>query len=88
MNGEFITDFGTGAELTKWNNLEDYKIGDRSGFWLKWTETEIIDGGNYTVNGWYYAHIRLDGTMVAVYFYNKDETVADTGTFTFRQVTP
>jgi hypothetical protein len=88
MNGEYITDFGNQVEQAKWNNLEDYKDGDKSGTWLKWTETEVIAGGNYTTNGWYYAHIREDGTMVAVYFFNNTETVADTGKFVLEQVTP
>jgi len=85
MNGEYITDFGDGSELTRWNNLPDYQDGIKTGTWLKWTETEVISGSNYTTNGWYYAHIREDGTMVAVYFYNKDELVADVGSFTFQQ---
>jgi len=84
MNGEYITDFGDQVEQTKWNNLEDYKNGETGGSWLKWTETEVISGGNYTTNGWYYAHIREDGTMVAVYFFNNTETVADSGSFEFR----
>ncbi len=88
MNGEYVSDFGDEVEQSKWNNLEDYRSGDRSGAWLKWTETEIIDGENYTVNGWYYAHIREDGNMVAVYFFNKDETIADKGTFILRLVSP
>jgi hypothetical protein len=88
MNGEFITDFGDELEQARWNNLEDYKNGDKDGTWLRWTETELIEGANYTVNGWYYAHIRENGKMVAVYFFNKTETVADSGTFSLRQVTP
>lgn len=86
MNGKFITDFGDEKEQIKWSNLDDYTREDKSGYWLKWTETEIIDGANYTVNGWYYAHIRTDGTMVAVYFFNDRETVADAGMFIFEQV--
>ncbi len=88
MNGEYITDFGNQVEQAKWNNLEDYKNGDKSGTWLKWTETEVIVGGNYTTNGWYYAHIREDGTMVAVYFFNNTETVADKGSFVLKQAVP
>ena len=91
MNGEYITDFGNvvnDVEKIRWDNLEDYKNGDKSGTWLKWTETEIIVGRNYTTNGWYYAHIREDGTMVAIYYFNSTETVADTGKFLFKQKTP
>jgi hypothetical protein len=85
MNGEYITDFGNELEQIRWNNLQDYKDGDKSGTWLKWTETAVIAGGNYTTNGWYYAHIREDGTMVAVYFFNNTETIADTGIFVLKQ---
>jgi len=85
MNGEFVTDFGDNIEQLKWSNLDDYNKEDKSGYWLKWTETEIIDGANYTVNGWYYAHIRLDGTMVAVYYYNDEETVPSSGVIVFEQ---
>ena len=88
MNGEYITDFGDAVEQQKWNQHPDYKIGDRSGTWLKWTETEIIDGRNYTVNGWYYAHIREDRTMVAIYYFNADETVPDSEHFEFTLVQP
>jgi hypothetical protein len=88
MNGQFVYEFGDEFEQTRWNNLEDYRSGDRTGTWLKWTETEIIDGSNYTVNGWYYAHIRDDGIMVAVYFFNDTELVPDAGTFVLEQVLP
>lgn len=88
MEGEYITDFGDEAEQSKWNYLEDYKLGDRSGTWLKWTETEILDGRNYTVNGWYYAHIREDRTMMAIYYFSADATVPASDTFTFTLVQP
>ncbi len=87
MNGEYVTDFGDRIEQVKWKNLEDYSLDNTTGYWLKWTETEVIDGGNYTVNGWYYAHIREDETMVAVYFFNDKETVADVGRFVLELVT-
>ena len=90
MNGEFVTDFGDETEQTKWNNLEDYRTGETGGTWLKWTETEYIDGHEHmTLNGWYYGHIRDDGkTLVVVYFFNATETVADSGKFFFQLVTP
>jgi hypothetical protein len=88
MNGEYVVDFGNDFEQARWNNLADYNTEDLSGIWLKWTETEILDGRNYTVNGWYYAHVREDGTMVAVYFFNDTELIADKGAFSFRQVLP
>ncbi len=87
MNGEYVTDFGDQVERAKWKNLEDYSEVHTEGTWLKWTETEMISGAYYTVNGWYYGHIREDGTMVAVYFFNKDETIADSGRFRFELVT-
>ncbi len=89
MNGEYMTtDFGDETEQIRWNNLEDYKNKVEGGSWLKWTETEIITGRNYTVNGWYYAHIREDGTMVAVYFFNSTEVLADAGTIVLEQALP
>jgi hypothetical protein len=88
MHGEFITDFGDSWEQKKWAYHEDYKNGDRSGTWLKWTETEIIEGAYYTVNGWYYAHIREDGTMMAIYFYSADATIPSNVTFMFTLVQP
>ena len=54
MNGEYITDFGDQVEQAKWKNLEDYNEVDKSGTWLKWTETEVISGGNYTIKWLYY----------------------------------
>lgn len=87
MNGEYVTDFGNQLEQIKWKQLEDYSEVHREGVWLKWTETDIISGSNYTVNGWYYAHIRADDTMVAIYFFSKDASTADSGRFTFQLVT-
>jgi hypothetical protein len=88
VKGEYVTDFGDGAELARWKNNPDFSSEDLSGTWLKWTETEIIDGANYTVNGWYYAHIREDGRMVAVYYFNDTEIVADKGSIVLRRVSP
>ncbi len=88
MHGEYISDFGDSWEQNKWSYHEDYKKGDRSGTWLKWTETEIIEGANYTVNGWYYAHIRENGTMKVIYFYSADATIPSNDIFTFTLVQP
>jgi hypothetical protein len=86
MNGEYVTDFGNEVEQARWNNLEDYKNEDKSGTWLKWTETEVIDGyASSGLNGWYYAHIREDGEMVAVFFFNDKETVAEAAKYAFKQ---
>lgn len=80
MNGYFVTDFSTESEfeLARWNFHEDYEGGDRSGTWVKWTETEMIKGGNYTMNGWYYAHIRTDGTLVGIYYFSPEATTPAT----------
>ncbi len=87
MSGEYVTDFGNQLEQIKWKQLEDYSEVHREGVWLKWTETDIISGANYTTNGWYYAHIREDDTMVAIYFFSKDESTADSGRFWLQLVT-
>jgi len=81
MDGSYVTDFGDAFEQGRWNFHEDYKNGDRSGLWLKWTETEMLTGSDYTMNGWYYAHIRTDGTMVGIYFYNPESPVPDTSSY-------
>ena len=88
MKGEYITDFGDAVEQNKWNHHPDYKSGNKSGTWLKWTETEIIDGSNYTVNGWYYAHIRKDKSMLAIYYFSADENIPSVDQFIFTLVQP
>ncbi len=74
ISGEFVTDFGDAKEQAKWGNLPDYKDGDRSGTWIKWTETGFVDGGGYTLGGWYYGHIQDDRTMVGIYYLNDEIT--------------
>ncbi len=70
IEGEYVTDFGDAEEQAKWNKHPDYASGDRSGTWLKWTETKFVAGGGYTLGGWYYGHIGSDGAMVGIYFLN------------------
>ncbi len=74
MSGEFVKDFGDATEQAKWGEHPDYSDGDRSGTWLKWTETGFVQGRGYTLGGWYYGHIGENGTMVGIYFLNEEIT--------------
>ena len=74
ISGEFVKDFGDAVEQAKWGEHQDYSDGDRNGAWLKWTETGFVQGRGYTLGGWYYGHIREDGTMVGIYFLNDEIT--------------
>ncbi len=88
MNGEYVQDFSDAFEQGRWNNLPDFKSGDKSGIWLKWTETEMISGNTtFTMNGWYYAHIRADGKLVGIYYLNATETTPDASSYELTQVT-
>lgn len=72
ISGQYVTDFGDAEEQAKWGNHPDYRDGDRSGTWVKWTETVFVNGGGYTLGGWYYGHIQDDGTMVGIYYLNDE----------------
>lgn len=76
MNGEYVQDFGDSFEQGRWSKHPDFQDGISNGIWLKWTETETISGNTlFTMNGWYYAHIRNDGTMAGIYYFNAKETI-------------
>lgn len=81
MNGEFITDIDTATEQNRWRLHKDFKNEDKSGTWLRFTETDILDGCCLTMGGWYYAHIRSDGTLVGIYFYNSTDSQPANATF-------
>ncbi len=67
ISGQFVSDFGDAQEQAMWGNHPDYRNGDRSGAWIKWTETEFVNGGGYTLGGWYYGHIVKD-KMTGIYY--------------------
>jgi len=71
IEGEFITDFGDASEQAMWGKHPDYN-GSLEGNWIKWTETGFVQGRGYTLGGWYYGHIREDGTMMGIYFLNAE----------------
>ncbi len=74
ISGEFVTDFGDAEEQALWGNHPDYKNGDRSGAWIKWTETTFLNGGGYTLGGWYYGHIQDGDSMTGIYYLNEKVT--------------
>lgn len=88
MEGSFVTDFGDAFEQARWNFHEDYEGGDRSGIWFKWTETAMVKGTNYPLNGWYYGHIRSDGTLVAIYFFNDTDPTPDASFYCILNLVP
>jgi hypothetical protein len=73
IEGEFVTDFGDAVEQAKWGKHPDY-TGVLEGPWIKWTETGFVQGRGYTLGGWYYGHIREDGSMAGIYFLNDEIT--------------
>ncbi len=79
MNGEYVQDFGDALGQDRWSKHPDFQSGIGDGTWLKWTETEMISGNSiFTMNGWYYGHLRSDGTMVGIYYMNATETTPAT----------
>jgi hypothetical protein len=70
IEGQYVTDFGDAKEQAMWGNVPDYRDGDRSGAWIKWTETTFVNGGGFTLGGWYYGHVRDEDTMTGIYYLN------------------
>lgn len=73
IEGEFVTDFGDAGQQAIWGKHPDY-TGVLDGTWVKWTETGFSQGRGYTLGGWYYGHVREDGTMAGIYFLNDEIT--------------
>jgi len=70
VQGDIITDIASATEQTRWAFNKDFNT-DKSGTWLRWTETDFVVGpGYHGLNGWYYAHLRSDGQLLGIYFDN------------------
>jgi hypothetical protein len=70
VNGDIITDIASATEQNRWALNPDFN-NDKSGTWLRWTETDFLVGtGFHAIDGWYYAHLRSDGQLVGIYFEN------------------
>ncbi|MFZ1043315.1 MAG: hypothetical protein WCA79_14690 [Anaerolineales bacterium] len=70
VQGDIITDVASATEQNRWAFNPDFNT-DKSGTWLRWTETDYLVGTGYQgLNGWYYAHIRSDGQLLGIYFGN------------------
>ena len=68
IQGDIITDITSATEQNRWAFNKDFN-NDKSGTWLRWTETDFLVGtGYHGLNGWYYAHLRSDGQLVGIYF--------------------
>ena len=72
MEGYFVDDFGDEAQQIKWSHFENFKSGDKSGPWLKFTETKVLvdRSGSTSLRHPFYAHIREDGVMIGFCFEN------------------
>jgi hypothetical protein len=64
--GEIVTDFSKDENRLK--HHPDYKSGDRSGGWLKWTQTKAMTT-NTRLGIWYYAHV-VGEKMTVIIFAN------------------
>jgi hypothetical protein len=70
IQGDIITDITSATEQNRWTFNKDFS-NDKSGTWLRWTETDLIVGaGVHGLGGWYYAHLRSDGQLLGIYFDN------------------
>jgi len=70
IQGDIITDITSATEQNRWAFNKDFS-NDKSGTWLRWTETDLIVGaGVHGLGGWYYAHLRSDGQLLGIYFDN------------------
>ena len=70
IHGDIITDITSATEQNRWAFNKDFNT-DKSGTWLRWTETDFLVGSGYhALGGWYYAHLRSDGQLVGIYFQN------------------
>ena len=72
INGDIITDIASATEQNRWAFNKDFN-SDKSGTWLRWTETDFLVGTGFNpINGWYYAHLRSDGQLEGIYFQNAE----------------
>ena len=70
IHGDIITDITSATEQSRWALNKDFNT-DKSGTWLRWTETDFLVGSGYhALDGWYYTHLRSDGQLVGIYFAN------------------
>ena len=70
IHGDIITDITSATEQNRWAFIKDFNT-DKSGTWLRWTETDFLVGSGYqALGGWYYVHLRSDGHLVGIYFEN------------------
>lgn len=80
MRGEFVESFGDFVEQSKWRYVGDLN-SENGGVWMKFTETELIQGSNIVLNGWYYAYAQDNNTMRGVFF-SSEEAAEPIGDFT------
>lgn len=84
INGEIFTDISTASEQNRWAFHPDFISGDKSGTWLRWTQIENRGSdrcGTPPVGDWWYAHIRSDGHLIGIWFFNDTDPSPDKESF-------
>jgi hypothetical protein len=82
VDGDIYKDITTAPEQERWAFHPDFISGDRSGTWLRWTQSGNISSKKcYPLysGDWWYAHINIQGHMTGIHFTNTTNTVPDTG---------
>ena len=77
VKGDIIQDITTATEQNRWALLPDFKSGDKSGTWLRWTQIDSIGSTRCyltSMSDWWYAHIGSDGHVTGIHFENDTAT--------------
>jgi hypothetical protein len=80
VQGDIYQDVTSAPEQSRWALHPDFKSGDKSGPWFRWTQTESIGSGAcyLTITGdWWYGHIGGDGHLTGIHFENSTDAQPD-----------
>lgn len=72
MSGAIVTNFGDATEKQRWHYVPGYDKG-AAGTYVKFTETDYVQGSGVELHDVYYALIQPDGAFQGVWF-KPDET--------------
>jgi hypothetical protein len=67
MSGTMVTDFGDATEKQRWHYVPGYDKG-AAGTYVKFTETDYVQGSGVELHDVYYALVQPDGTFQGVWF--------------------
>lgn len=74
--GELVTSFGDAVQQSKWRYVQGFPA-DTSGAWLTFTETDLLQGRDVELDLIYLAHLRDDGALHAVWFWDEADPDPD-----------